>query len=221
MLSRDFDGTGFGPVREVASATDSGMKDSYPRLNAYDNPKTGRPELYLVWRVLGTGGFQFSTQASIAYSVFDGLNWSEARQAAPVSRGAGGGVGASGIGRMSVAAFGGRLYLAWATTDDYLKAGEDFDIAIRSFDGESWGPVTEATVSGDESLPGPWERTGSSRPVALDPSGLPPVFVPTPDLGRFNDLLRERGVDDVEREHGPAVAGQPEVLEAAHCAVGV
>jgi hypothetical protein len=82
---------------------------------------------------------------------------------------------------MSVAVHNGKIYLAWATTDDALKAGEDFDIAIRSFDGESWGPVTEATVSGDESLPGPWERTGSSRPVALDPSGLPTGFSPLSD----------------------------------------
>jgi transposase len=55
----------------------------------------------------------------------------------------------------------------------------------------------------------------------LDAVGLPLVRVPSPDLGCFNELLQERGVDDVEREHGPAVAGQPEVLEAAHCAVGV
>lgn len=181
MLARAFDGTAFGPVAEVASATDTGMKDSYPRLLAYDNPKTGKSELYLVWRVLGTGGFQFSTQAAIAYSVFDGEGWTEARQAASVSRGAGGGVGASGIGRMSVAIHDGRIFLAWATTDDALKAGEDFDIAIRSFDGEDWGPVTEATVTGDEGLPGPWERTGSSRPVALDPSGLPTGFSPLAD----------------------------------------
>jgi len=181
MLARPFDGSAFGETMEVASATDQGMKDSYPRLLPYDNPQTGNAELYLLWRVLGTGGFQFSTQAAIAYSVFDGQNWSEARQAAPISRGAGGGVGASGIGRMSAAVHNGRIYLAWATTDDALKAGEDFDIAIRSFDGEDWGPVAEATVSGDESLPGPWERTGSSRPAALDPSGLPTGFSPLAD----------------------------------------
>jgi hypothetical protein len=181
MLARTFDGTGFGPVTEVASATDQGMKDSYPRLLSYDNPVTGKPELYLLWRVLGTGGFQFSTQASIAYSVFDGRDWSGPRSAAPISRGAGGAVGASGIGRMSVAVHDRRIFLAWATTDDQVKSGEDFDIAIRSFDGEEWGPVTEATVAGDESLPGPWESTGSSRPAALDPSGLPTGFSPLAD----------------------------------------
>lgn len=57
MLARAFDGYAFGPVMEVASATDAGMKDSYPRLLAYDNPRTGNAELYLLWRVLGTGGF--------------------------------------------------------------------------------------------------------------------------------------------------------------------
>jgi hypothetical protein len=181
MLARPFDGTAFGQVMEVASATDQGMKDSYPRLLAYDNPRTGAQELYMLWRVLGTGGFQFSTRASIAYSVFDGQRWSEPRSAAPISKGAGGAVGASGIGRMSVAVFDRRIFLAWATTDDSVKAGEDFDIAVRSFDGEEWGPITEATASGDETLPGPWERTGSSRPAALDPSGLPTGFSPLAD----------------------------------------
>ncbi|MBM4249803.1 MAG: hypothetical protein FJ149_10320 [Euryarchaeota archaeon] len=181
MLVRTFDGTALGPLVEVASATNPGTKDSYPRMLPFDNPRTGRAELYLIWRVVGTGGFQFFTKAAIVYSVFDGTEWSEVREAASVSVGAGGGVGASNIGRMDATVHGDRLYITWATTNDAIKAGEDFDIAIRSFDGEHWGPVTEATVSGDESLPGPWERTGSSRPVAMDPAGLPTGFSPLSD----------------------------------------
>jgi len=115
------------------------MKDSYPRLLAYDNPATGKKELYLIWRVLGTGGFQFSTQASISLLRVRRPELERGPPGGPHLRGAGG-RGASGIGRMSVAVHDAQIYLAWATTDDYIKAGEDFDIAIRSFDGRDWGP---------------------------------------------------------------------------------
>jgi len=178
MLVRAFDGEDFGPVTPVATSTDQGYKDSYPRLLAYDNPRSGRSELYLFWRVLGVPKGENDLNAAVAYSVHDGKAWGEVQNAAPIVEG---GVGASGIGRMSVATHDGRIYLAWATTDDYIKAGKDYDIALRSFDGRDWGPITEATATGDESLPGPWERTGSAKPKEMDPSGLPTGFSPLSD----------------------------------------
>jgi transposase len=58
-------------------------------------------------------------------------------------------------------------------------------------------------------------------PARLDSAGLPVVFVASPDLGRFNELLSERGANDGAREHGLAVAGQPQATEVAQHPVRV
>lgn len=58
-------------------------------------------------------------------------------------------------------------------------------------------------------------------PESFDSAGLPVVFVAAPDLGRFNELLCERGASDVAREHGFAAAGQPQATEVTEHPVGV
>jgi len=173
MLVRTFDGDDLDPVVTVAISSAPGYKDSYPRMVAYDNPMDGRLELYMFWRVMGVPKGTDTLDAAIAYAVFDGAAWSGQRPAAPIVEE---GIGASGIGRMSVAIHDGSIHLAWATTDDYVKAGKDYDIALRSFDGSGWGPIIEATSPGDESQPLPWETGGSTRPREMDPSGLPTGF---------------------------------------------
>jgi hypothetical protein len=117
-------------------------------------------------------------RAAIGYSVFDGATWSEQMTAAPITSSA---QTATGLGRMSVCIFEDRLYIAWATSDDYIKAGEDYDIALRSFDGLEWGPITEATVTGDENLPQPSAGANASGLVELTPEGLPLGFSPLTD----------------------------------------
>lgn len=189
MLVRSFDGKGFGPVQEVAYSTAPGFKDSYPRLVGFDNPYTSQQELYLFWRVMSLSGQDYSLGAAVAYSVFNGTLWTDERAAAPIATGD---VTASGIGRMSVAVHADRIYLAWALTDDYVKASEDYSLGVRSFDGRNWGPISEAAtgasaippgaeldledaalVNSSEVLPGPWEATGSPKPAKMDIEGLP------------------------------------------------
>jgi len=179
MLVRSFDGDSFGPVELAASSTDSGYKDSAPRMLAYDNPHSGRSELYLLWRAMGVPKGEYALRAAVVYSVFDGLDWSEERTAAPITSGA---LTATGIGKMSVIIYEGKIYLAWATSDETVKAGGDYDIALRSFDGRGWGPISEATAAGDENLPGPFQGTGAARLVALTPEGLPTGFSPLDDF---------------------------------------
>ena len=168
LLARSYDGRELGPITRVTESTDSGYKDSYPRLIRYDNPRTGRQELHVFWRVMGVPGGQYMLSAAVQHAVFDGEAWSEPRTAAPVTKAG----RATGLGRIGLTVYNNKIYLAWATSDDFVSTGEDYDIGLRSYDGEGWGEIVEATAPGDETVPPAWQLKGA-RPVELDPAGLP------------------------------------------------
>ena len=179
LLVRTFDGNSLGPVGTVASSTDSGYKDSAPVMLDFYNPYSGRWELYMFWRVMGVREGDSMLKAAIGYSIFDGASWSEQMSAAPITSSA---QTATGLGRMDACIFDNRLYLAWATSNENIKAGQDYDIALRSFDGLEWGPITEATATGDENLPQPSQGANPSGLVELTPEGLPLGFSPLTDF---------------------------------------
>ncbi len=168
LLARSYDGEELGPVTLVTESTDPGYKDSYPRLVHYDNPRTGAPELHVFWRVMGVPRGQYMLSAAVEHSVFNGTVWSEPRTAAPLTKAG----RATGLGRIGVAVYMGRIYLAWATSNDFVAPGEDYDIGLRSYDGEAWSEIREATPPGDEAVPPAWQLKGA-KPVELDPAGLP------------------------------------------------
>jgi hypothetical protein len=87
---------------------------------------------------------------------------------------------------MSACVFENRIYIAWATSNEQLKSGSDYDIALRSFDGRDWGPITEATAAGDENIPQPSQGANKAALVELTPEGLPLGFSP------LNDFQPER-----------------------------
>jgi hypothetical protein len=179
LLVRSFDGGLLGAIGIVASSTDSGYKDSAPRMLGFDNPYSGRSELYIFWRVMGVAQGESALRAAIGYSVFDGASWSPQGTAAPITSSA---LTATGLGRMSACVFEDRIYIAWATSNENIKSGEDYDIALRSFDGLGWGPITEATAAGDENLPQPSQGANPSGLVELTPEGLPLGFSPLSDF---------------------------------------
>jgi len=183
LMVRAFDGDSLGATAVVASSTDSGYKDSAPRMLDFDNPHSGRSEMYIFWRVMGVPRGETTLRAAIGYSVFDGSSWSEERAAAPITSSA---QTATGLGRMSACVFEDRIYIAWATSNEQIKSGEDYDIALRSFDGAGWGPITEATAAGDENLPQPSQGANQSGLVEITPEGLPLGFSP------LNDFRPER-----------------------------
>ncbi|MGQ9582973.1 MAG: hypothetical protein ACUVV6_05595 [Thermoplasmatota archaeon] len=168
LLARSYDGERLGAVTLVTESTDSGYKDSYPKLISYDNPRTGRPELHVFWRVMGVPRGQYMLSAAVEHSVFNGTGWSEPRTAAPITKAG----RATGLGRIGLTVYRSRIYLAWATSNDFISAGEDYDIGLRSYDGEAWSEIMEATPPGDETVPPAWQLKGA-KPVELDPAGLP------------------------------------------------
>ncbi|MEM2977014.1 MAG: hypothetical protein QXW06_05100 [Thermoplasmata archaeon] len=168
LFARSYDGEALGPLTLITESTDPGYKDSYPKLIYYDNPRTGRPELHVFWRVMGVPRGQYMLSAAVQHSVFDGERWSEPREAAPVTKAG----RATGLGRIGVTVYKQKIYLAWATSNDYVSTGEDYDIGLRSYDGEAWSEIREATPPGDETVPPAWQLKGA-RPVELDPAGLP------------------------------------------------
>jgi len=171
---RTFDGTSFSPIGIITTSSTPGLKDSWPRLLDYDNPVTHDRELYVFWRVMAVPEGESLIRAGVSYCVLEDKIWSEPHSAATLMKAG----RASTLGKMSLTIFDSRIYLAYATTDDAQKTGEDFDIAYRTFDGAYWSPVGEATDSADETVS---TRPGETKPKEMDPSGLPIGFSPLED----------------------------------------
>jgi len=153
IVVKSFDGTAWSAGTRISRTGDYAY-DQIPKLTLFDNPITGKQELYAVWitdMLNGSDGpnaEKNNYRDDIVYSVYNGAYWSEVRWISP---------------REdwytdcypSVIQFNGLLYVIWvhgldvniSTSQQSYGATYSIrgDIYLRVYDGLGWQPIRELT----------------------------------------------------------------------------
>ena len=133
IVVREYDETGWSSIYEITYPTDTGS-DVRPNAIEYDD------KLYVVWATTDP-----SISDEIDYDIvirsFDGSSWSSISEVTLP-----GDTGSPQMDyRPKLGVYDGDLYVAWDSNDNTTTDGIDRDIVIRSFDGSTWGSITELT----------------------------------------------------------------------------
>ncbi|MBM4248745.1 MAG: hypothetical protein FJ149_04810 [Euryarchaeota archaeon] len=136
------DGSGWGVPRAFYTIPVRGFKDIFPKLVVYGNPATGNEELYALWRTVDGEGATYKGlgDQDILMRRVDGPG-----PYLPVSPPSDDG----DDNRPNAAVQGGTMYIVWKTVDESVSDGADWDIVMRSFDGQNLSPVSLLSMPGD------------------------------------------------------------------------
>ncbi len=164
-MARGFDGTSWGQLTELTDPSNP-QDNMGQEMVEYD----GR--LYVVW-VSGTNTSEESSNTISVYNTFghvvirayDGYGWSDLMELTPIGK-------TDNANAPTLAAFGGRLYAAWAYPTQASNGGkETWDIIARNID---FHPVEMSVTLGGSGLAdwGPSEVRSTSDRVPLDAAAL-------------------------------------------------
>lgn len=144
VMYNTFNGISWGTQQELFYVPNpaSGYISS-PRLAAFQNPVTGKNELWGVWLTYGVGAkARDETDYDVVGKMYDGTKWGDVFElTAPTD------IGSDNNPRLAV--LNNRLYAVWESQDDTLKDGKDTDIVMRVNDGSGWGEQTLLSRPGD------------------------------------------------------------------------
>ncbi|MEW5760710.1 MAG: CARDB domain-containing protein [Candidatus Thermoplasmatota archaeon] len=102
-----------------------------PKLYVYNNPISGRGELYVIWQTTDEK-IKDGEDFDIVLKYYDGYKWSEHIEITPK--------GDKGNDMdPTLIEYKKKLYAVWTSSDDLTSYGEDFDIVLRVYDGYKWG----------------------------------------------------------------------------------
>ncbi len=137
-------GGGWSTPVSIYTVPIEGFRDVFPKLVEYQDPATGNDELWAVWRTLDGEGAVMKAPGDmdILMRRVDGGPSGPYYPVSPVNdRG--------DDTRPNAIAHAGRVYLIWATNDESTSDGSDYDIVMRSFDGQNLSIVQSLSVPGD------------------------------------------------------------------------
>jgi len=153
VMCNSFDGTKWGTAETIFQAVEPISNFlSTPNMAAFDNPATGREELYAVWQTFDEGAVARNMgDFDIIARVFDGTSWGDIFEiTSPTDSGA--------DYCPQVLVHGGKVYVFWETFDEGTADGRDKDIVMKTFDGYSWSGVQLLSRPGDRDY---WPPNGS------------------------------------------------------------
>jgi hypothetical protein len=116
---------------------------STPNMAAFENPATGKEELYAVWQTYDEGAkASVRGDFDVVARVFDGTSWGDIFEiTSPTDSGA--------DYNPQVLAHGGKVYIFWECYDDGIADGTDKDIVMKTFDGFTWSDIQLLSRPGD------------------------------------------------------------------------
>ena len=137
-------GSGWSDPRAVSIIPVENFKDAFPKLAQFNDPATGLDELWAVLRTVDGEGATYRGPADqdITMRRIDGTGLGPYFQVSPPRD-------QEDDNRPNALAIDGRLYVVWMTKDELTSDGQDYDIVMRSFDGQNLSPVSSLSMPGD------------------------------------------------------------------------
>lgn len=120
-----------------------------PKMASYENPASGKEELWAVWQTFGVDAVAKGTgDFDVVGRVFDGSSWGEIFEITlPTDTGA--------DYNPQIEVVNDRVHVVWETFDDVTSDGHDKDIVTRTYDGYHWTDVQLHSRPGDRDYMGP------------------------------------------------------------------
>jgi len=139
-----YSGASWSTPRVIYEVPVNNFKDLNPKLAIYNNPVSGKEELWAAWRTVDGEGATWREPGDqdIVMRQVDGTTLGPYVQVSPASD-------RLDDTRPNLIALGQTLYIVWETNDDSTSDGADYDIVMRSFDGQRLSPVTSISPPGD------------------------------------------------------------------------
>lgn len=138
-------GSGWSAPLPIYTVPVGGFKDAFPKLVDLWNPATGQDELWAVWRTVDGEGaiYRGPGDLDIIMRRVDGAELGPYISISPP--------GDHGDdNRPNAVALNGKIYILWQTKDKLTAdGGEDYDIVMRTYDGQNLSPVRQLSRLGD------------------------------------------------------------------------
>ena len=147
VMVNSFDGNKWGTPTSIFFVPDpvSGYISS-PRIIAFNNPSTGKEELWGVWMTYGVGaGARSLTDWDIVGKIYDGTTWRDSFELTPPTD-------ELGDQNPKITVFNKKVYVVWESVDPTTKDGKDTDLVMRTNDGYGWSEIILLSRPGDRDV---------------------------------------------------------------------